>query len=182
MHAGRQVPKWGLARRRHPRYRRPSGLLILLIPKRSRTRTRTRMRTPVRSCQYGRGWRRRRQALARSAWTGGGCRGLPAIGAQTKTLQCAADATRTTSATIARFCFSGECVELWQMHLISALVHTLIKYVPPRTAACPTPVPTAQSAMRAGSLKWAPKDARRRRFVSINALSSLRGRLPAPSH
>ena len=177
MHAGQQVPKWGLARRRHPtarRYRRPSGHLILLIPKRSRFRTRTRMRTPVRSCQYGRGWRRRQLALARSAWAGGRCRGLPTIAAQTKKLQCAADATRTTSATIARCCFSGECVELWQMHIFSALVRTLIKSAPsPRTAACPTPALTAHSAMRAGSLKWAPKDASRGRFLSSHALSSV---------
>ena len=167
MHARQQVPKWGLARRRHPRarrYRRPSGILNVRIPERSRFRTRTRMRTPVRSCQYGRCWRRRQLALARSAWAGGRCRGLPTIAAQTKTLQCAADATRTTSATIARCCFSGECVEVWQVWF-SALVRTLIKSAP-RTAACPTPALTAHSAMRAGSLKWSPKDASRGRFLS----------------
>jgi hypothetical protein len=68
-------------------------------------------------------------------------------------------------------------VELWQMHLFSALVHTPINSVPPRTAACPTPVPTARSAIRAGSLHWAPKDARRGRLgrggASSHALSSV---------
>jgi hypothetical protein len=69
-------------------------------------RTRIRIRTQVLSCPSGRTWRRPQRGHARSAWAEEPSRGLPTISEQTRTLQCAASATRTMRRMIAPSCSS----------------------------------------------------------------------------
>jgi hypothetical protein len=66
----------------------------------------TRIRTPVLSSPSGRTWRSPERGHARSAWAHEPSRGLPTISEQTKTLQCAAGATRTRRRMIAPSCSS----------------------------------------------------------------------------
>ena len=98
------------ARTRGPAHPSPHLRQPRTSPRRKRPRPpiqiRTRIRTPVLSCPSGRSWRRPQRGHARSAWAEEPSRGLPTISEQTRTLQCAASATRTMRRMIAPSCSS----------------------------------------------------------------------------
>ena len=98
------------ARTRGPAHPSPHLRQPRTSPRRKRPRPpiqiRTRIRTPVLSCPSGRSWRRPQRGHARSAWAEEPSRGLPTISEQTRTLQCAAGATRTMRRMIAPSCSS----------------------------------------------------------------------------